>query len=411
MMRFADTPPRLLTLIMLSGLSVLSLNMFVPSLANMAVDFDVDYSLVSVSIGGYLAVTAVLQVVIGPLSDRFGRRPVLLAGLAVFTGASLACALTTSVWVFLASRMLQGAVISGWALSLAIIRDTAPPQEAASLMGYVSMGMAVAPMLGPLLGGGLDELFGWRASFLAYFALGAVLLVVCVVDLGETAAPGPSTAGSLPGAWSCLLRSGLFWGYALCMALSTGAFYSFIAGAPLVASAVLGLSPALLGVGVGSITAGFMLGSFLCGRVARRYALTTMMIAGRVVACAGLVAGLVLLLAGVVHAGVFFGAAVFVGIGNGLTAPAGNAGALSVNPALAGSAAGVSGALTVGGGALVTTLTGAVLTGANAAPALLALMLLSSLLALAAAMLVRRAERRAGRERPGVALAREDLAP
>jgi len=143
MLYSATSPPGLFTLILLTGLSVLSLNMFLPSLSNMAADFQADYSLVSLSIAGYLAITAVLQVVMGPLSDRFGRRPVLLAGLTIFTLASLVCALTTSVWVFLAFRALQGAVISGWVLSLAVIRDTRPPQEAASLIGYVSMAMAV----------------------------------------------------------------------------------------------------------------------------------------------------------------------------------------------------------------------------------------------------------------------------
>ncbi|MCG8695151.1 MAG: MFS transporter, partial [Minwuiales bacterium] len=156
----AASPPMLFTLILLCGSSVLSLNMFLPSLSSMAADFRVDYSVMSLAIAGYLAVTAVLQLIIGPLSDRFGRRPVLLAALAIFTAASLVCAFTTDIRVFLAFRVVQGAIIAGWTLSVAVIRDTAPPQEAASLMGYVSMAMAVAPMLGPVLGGALDTLFG-----------------------------------------------------------------------------------------------------------------------------------------------------------------------------------------------------------------------------------------------------------
>lgn len=400
-MRYAATsPPGLPTLILLSGLSVLSLNMFVPSLANMAADFGVSYSLVSLSIGGYLGITAVLQLIIGPLSDRFGRRPVLLAALAIFTLASLVCALTTDIRVFLAFRVLQGAVIAGWALSLAVIRDTAPPRKAASLMGYVSMAMAVGPMLGPLFGGGLDELFGWRASFAAFFILGLALLSLCWVDLGETNTDQSASFGKQFRAYPELLRARQFWGYALCMAFSTGAFYSFLAGAPLAAATMYDMSAAMLGVCIGSITAGFMLGSFLSGRFAGRYPLTTMMIAGRIVACSGLAAGLVLLLAGVVHVALFFGATIFVGIGNGITMPSSNAGALSVRPRLAGSAAGLSGALTVGGGAAVTALTSAVLTGANAAPVLLGVMLLSSFTALAAALYVLAVDRREGRETP-----------
>ena len=402
MLRAAASPPRFATLILLTGLSVLSLNMFLPSLSTMAADFRVDYALISLSIAGYLAVTAVLQLVLGPLSDRVGRRPVLLAALALFTLASLVCAITSDIRVFLAARVVQGAIISGWALSLAAVRDTAPPQEAAGRIGYISMAMAVSPMLGPVLGGVLEELFGWRASFVTYSVLGLALLGLCWLDFGETNKTPAATLREQLRLYPELLRSGRFWGFALCMAFSAGAFHAFLAGTPLVATAVFAISPALLGVCMGSITAGFMLGSYLSGRYARRAALTTMMIAGRLVACAGLVAGLALLAAGLVDAVLFFGATIFVGLGNGLTMPSASAGALSVRPQLAGSAAGLSGALTVGCGALLTPIVGALLTAENAAPTLLAIMLAASLIGLAAALAVLRSDRRqsAGPERP-----------
>ncbi len=388
MIAAATSPPRMLTLMLLTGLSVLSLNMFLPSLPNIAQDLEADYALVSLSIAGYLAMTAVVQLVMGPLSDRFGRRPVLLAGLAVFILASLACALATSIWTFLAFRILQGAIISGYAISMAVIRDMVSARKAASLMGYVSMAMAIAPMLGPMLGGALDELFGWRASFYVYFGLGVAVLALCWIDLGETNTSPSQTFMTQVEAYPELLASRRFWGYALCMAFSTGAFYSFLAGAPLVAETLFAMSPATLGFCLGTITAGFALGSYLSGRYAQRYSLTTMMIAGRIVACAGLIAGLALFLAGMVHAVSLFGATVFVGLGNGLTMPSSNAGALSVRPHLAGSAAGLSGALTVAGGALMTSVTGAVLTPENGAYALFAMMLLASSLALLAALYV-----------------------
>ncbi len=197
-----------------------------------------------------------------------------------------------------------------------------------------------------------------------------------------------------------LFRSRRFWGYALCMAFSTRAFYSFLGGSPLVAKTVLALSPATLGFYMGTITAGFALGSFLSGRYAKRYPLTTMMISGRIVACAGLIVGLVLVLAGIVNVISLFGATVFVGLGNGLTMPSSSAGAMSVRPEVAGSASGLSGALTVGGGAVLSSITGAILTEENGAYALLGMMLFSSLMALVAALYVLRIDRREGRERP-----------
>ena len=389
MIRAAASPPKLSTLVLLTALSVLSLNMFLPSLPNIAKDLQADYALASLSIAGYLATTAVLQLVMGPVSDRFGRRPVLLAGLAIFVLASLGCALASDIWTFLAFRILQGAIISGAALSRAVIRDMMPPREAASLMGYVGMAMAVAPMLGPLLGGALDELFGWRANFFAFLTMGLAILGLCWIDLGETNTSPSETFMKQLRSYPELFRSQRFWGYALCMMFSTAAFYSFLAGAPLLAAALFGMSPAALGFCLGTITAGFAIGSYLSGRYARRYSLATMMIAGRLVACAGLLLGLALFLAGFVHPLSLFGATIFVGVGNGLTIPGSNAGALSVRPQLAGSAAGLSGALIVAAGAVLTSVTGAVIDAANGAYVLLGLMLLNTVLALLAALHVR----------------------
>ena len=149
------SPPRLATLFLLAGLMTLSLNMFLPTLSTMAVDFEVDYSVISLALGLYLASTAVLQLIIGPLSDRWGRRPILLISLVIFTGASLVCALTGYIWMFLGFRVLQGAVISAWVLALAAVRDTHSQASGASLVGYISMTMAIASMLGPT---------GWESS-------------------------------------------------------------------------------------------------------------------------------------------------------------------------------------------------------------------------------------------------------
>ena len=393
MISAAKSPPRFAALVLLTGLSVLTLNMFLPSLPSIALDLEATYTIVSLSISGHLAMTAGLQLIIGPLSDRFGRRPVLLVSMALFTLASLGCALATNVWVFLAFRILQGAIIAGYTLSLAMIRDVMSPQRAAGLIGYVSTVMAVAPMIGPMIGGVLDEFFGWRSSFVTLFALGTIALATCWYSLGETNRTPSDTLIAQIRTYPELLRSKRFWGYALCMTFSTGAFYSFLAGAPLVAEAFFDMPPSLLGFYMGTITAGFMLGSFLAGRYAQRYALSTMMIAGRLSACVGLIVGLALHAAGIVNTVSFFGSTVFLGLGNGLTIPSSNAGVLSAVPHLTGTAAGLSGALTVGGGALLMTMTGALLTERNAASVVLSMMLLCAFAGLIAAFYVRQLDR------------------
>ncbi|TCL10215.1 Bcr/CflA subfamily drug resistance transporter [Shimia isoporae] len=389
MFRAATSPPSLTTLVLLTAFSVLSLNMFLPSLENIAKDFQVDYAMANLSIAGYLAITAVLQIIMGPLSDRFGRRPVMLAGLGIFSFASIGCLLATDIWVFLAFRLLQGALIAGMTLSRAAVRDQHSPQKAASLLGYISMAMAVAPMTGPLFGGILDQLFGWRATFVFFVAAGFLLWWLAWADMGETNETPSATIRAQFKTYPELLRSRRFWGYAFCLTFSLGAFYVYITGAALVGGAVFGLSPAAIGAGVGIITCGFAVGSFLSGRFANRFPLTTMVISGRVVAACGPTLGLLLMAAGVLHPITYFGAITLVGMGNGLTIPSANSGIMSVRPQLSGSAAGLSGAMAVAGGAALTSLTGAVLTPETGALTLMLLVLASVLLSLLAALYVR----------------------
>jgi Bcr/CflA subfamily drug resistance transporter len=386
-----------LTLILLAALSTLSLNMFLPSLTNIAHDFDADYALASLSIAGYLAIVAVMDLVIGPMSDRFGRRPVLLCGLGIFVAGSLGCLLATDIYSFLMFRALQATVISGWVLSMAMIRDTRDEGESASLIGYVAMSMAIAPMLGPMIGGLLDELFGWRASFVLYSVMGLAMLLLCWLDLDETNHSPSATFAAQFRAYPELLGSRRFWGFAICAMFSTGAFYVFLAGVPLVAARQFSISPGVLGFYMGTITAGFAAGSFVAGRYSRRYPRNTMIIAGRSIAVFGLSLGLVLFLAGYAHGVTLFFATVFVGVANGVSMPSVNTGAISIRPGLAGSAAGLMGASAVAAGALLTTLTGFLLEDGDAAIRLLGALLTCSLLALAAACYVRLIDRREAR--------------
>lgn len=391
-MRAAQTPPSLITLIFATALSVLSLNMFLPSLARMGDDFQVDYALINLSVAGYLAVSAVLQLIMGPLSDRYGRRPILLISMSIFALASLGCVLAESIWVFLGFRLLQAAVVAGPVLSSASIRDLYTPNEAASKLGYVAMAMALAPMLGPMLGGALDMLFGWRAGFVLYSALGAGMLLLLWADMGETNTNRSATFSAQLREYPHLFRARRFWGYALCAAFSIGGFYSFITGAPLVAAVWFDLSPAMLGLGIGIITGGFMVGNFITGRIAARTQLTTMILIGRVFASIGPLCGLLLFLVDQGSVWVFFGSAIFVGFGNGLTNANASAGVMSVRPKLAGSAAGLSGAMIVALGAVLTSMTGAFVTPENGPYLVLGMMFASSFIGLLAVLYVRRVD-------------------
>lgn len=396
MLRPATTPPHLATLVLLTAVSVLTLNLFLPSLAGIADEFAVSYVLAALSVSGYLAVTAVLQILLGPLGDLYGRRPVLVWSFGVFAVASLVAALAPNIWVFLSARVVQAAVVSGGILASAIITDTSERAKAASLMGYVSMAMALGPMLAPVIGGFLDEAFGWRAAFWLYTALGAGMSLLIWIDVGETNPAPAATFGKQMRAYSELFGSRRFWGYSFCAGFGIGTFFLFVSAAPLVATKVFGLSPAIVGIGIGSITGGFFVGSFLSGVFATRAGILRMMFIGRIVAFGGVGLALIVTLIGGAQVLVFFAGAISAGFGNGLSVPSARAGALSIRPHLAGSAAGLSGSLTMAVGAVVSSLPGLFLTAENGAWLALLFMLGTTFCALAAVVYVWTIDRREG---------------
>ncbi|MEL6609493.1 MAG: multidrug effflux MFS transporter, partial [Pseudomonadota bacterium] len=386
----ARNPPSFLTLVAGPALSVLTLNMFLPSLPRLAADLGATYGQATLAFSGYLAAVAVLQLILGPLSDRYGRRPVLLVSLVGFIAASVGCALAQSLPTFLAFRAAQGLVIAGSTLSLAAVRDTTDPAEAASRIGFLGMVMAIGPMIGPMIGGVLDTVLGWRAIFWGLGGLGVCVTVLSWVDFGETNTRKSSDFGAQFRAYPALLTSGLFWSCAMVLVCGIGCFYIFISGAPLVADQVFALDSAQIGIAIGIITTGFFVGNYVSGRITKRVGLGPMIVAGRVSAVAGMVVSVALLGIGVENVWLYFGCVTLVGFGNGLSTPSANSGVMSVDPALAGSAAGLSGAMIMGGGAVLTAGAAAVLGGPAIALQLALMILVVAVAGLIAGVLAQR---------------------
>jgi len=397
--RFLDraTPPHIVTLTLVAGLSALSMNIFLPSLPGMTAFFEADYRLMQLSVALYLATNAVLQVIIGPISDRYGRRPVLLWSFAIFVLATLGCILAPTAEIFLAFRMVQAAVSAGIVLSRAVVRDMVPGDEAASMIAYVTMGMSLVPMLGPALGGALDAAFGWQANFWLLLGLGVVVTWLIWRDLGETATPRAGGLRAQLGDYPELLTSPRFWGYATAAMFASGAFFAYLGGAPFIGTEIFHLEPAMLGLLFGAAALGYLFGNGVAGRYSVRFGIDRMILVGASVSTTGLALSLLLHLAGFAHPLVFFGLMIPLGFGNGMVLPNATAGTLSVRPHLAGSASGLGGALMIGGGAALSALSGTLLSVASGAWPLLALMLASSALSVVAILAVmRRAARMAG---------------
>jgi DHA1 family bicyclomycin/chloramphenicol resistance-like MFS transporter len=388
------TPPHIVTLVMVSGLSALAMNIFLPSLPGMTEWFGTDYRVMQLSVSLYLAFSALLQIVIGPISDRFGRRPVLLWSAVLFLIATIGTILAPSVGVFLVFRMLQAVIAAGMVLSRAVIRDMVPGEQAASMIGYVTMGMSVVPMISPAIGGILDEAFGWQANFALLIVLGLAVLWLIWADLGETATGRMARFSDQIRSYPALLTSPRFWGYCLAAAFSSGAFFAYLGGAPYVGSEIYHMSPGILGIYFAAPSVGYAIGNYVSGRFSVAIGLNRMILVGTLVTapCMGLLT--ILELAGLAGPNVFFGLIVAVGLGNGMVLPNANAGMLSVRPELAGTASGLGGAIMIGGGAGLSALAGWALAFGGGALPLAVLMFLSSLFALAAvAMVIRRTRR------------------
>ncbi len=383
------TPPHILTLVAIAGLAALTMNIFLPSLPEMARFFGADYAVMQFAVSGYLTVTAILQLVIGPASDRYGRRPTLLACLLVYLAATLVCIFATSLGLFMAGRILQAAVVSGFVLSRAIVRDMVPMEEAASMIGYVTMGMTLVPMVGPTLGGYLNDIFSWQATFVTLLVLGCLVLLVAYFDLGETNRSRSESFGAQFAAWPQLITSPRFWGYTLTATFSSGAFFVFLGAGPFIGSVVLHLTPGELGLQFFYITAGYMVGNFVSGRYAKRIGVANMMLGGGIIGTLGAALSMVLLASGVDPTFAFFAPQAVVGFGNGMTLPSANAGIVSVKPDLAGSASGLAGAITIGGGATFSVLASALVTEQSGPWPVLNVMLISGLLSMAAILFVR----------------------
>ncbi len=370
----------------------MGINVYLPSMPGMAHDLGVDYATIQLTLSVYLAAVALGQLVIGPLSDRFGRRPILLVGLVLYMLGALWCALADSIVWLNVGRVIQAVGgCAGLTLSRTIVRDLYDTRQAASMIGYVTMGMSVAPMLAPAFGGLLQEWYGWRASFvfLVLFALPVTIWAWARLRetnpyLHDAAVHGATTpqapaASGLMRQYGELLLSPSFWGYALTAAFSSGVFFSFVAGAAYVVIELLGRSPLEYGLYFGAVTIGYVVGNFLSGRYAAKFGPHRMILVG---STCNVLAVIVLVLAfGVTwqHPLTLFVPMGFVALSNGLVLPSAIAGVVSVMPRVAGAASGLAGSLQIGFAALVAPLVGWLLN--TTAWPLLIVMLASSLAA------------------------------
>jgi DHA1 family bicyclomycin/chloramphenicol resistance-like MFS transporter len=358
-------------LIAMSMIGPLSMHIVVPSVPGLARTFAADPSVVQLTVSLYITGLAVSQLVMGSLSDRFGRRPVLIAGLGLTALSAVAAAFSTGITWLIVTRVLQSfGASSGLVLGRAIIRDLYSRDRAAAMMGWVTMAMAVAPMLSPLAGGLLDTAFGWRSIFIAAAAAGAIVLTWVWLALPETRPEHVSRGGLVQFLQDArfLLGSRRFLGYALMGALGTAPHYSFLGAGPHIVVEIMGLSSATYGAWFMIVAFGYLVGNFGTARLSARLGVNTVIGVGIAIMWFGMVLWFALMFA-LPQAGpwALFLPQFFLSVGSGFLLPNGIAGAVSVRPQAAGTASGLTGFMQQGLGAIMAQLLGSLITGATSA--------------------------------------------
>lgn len=346
-MRHADSRSVMVLLTCLVALGPVSTDLYLPSLPSLVGVFHTDVARVQLTLSVFLAGFALSQLIYGPLSDRYGRRPILLLGLIIYLAATLACVLATSIEALIVARFFQAlGGCCGPVLGRAVVRDVYGVERAARMLAYMGAAMALAPALGPIIGGYLTTWFGWKSNFYVLGGFAASCLVGVLAWLPETNAHKNARAtspGVLLSNYAAIGRHPHFLGYALCVAFGYSVIFVFISGSSFVLVDVLGVKPEYYGYCFATAVLGYIVGTFASGRLTLKLGIDRLIALGTALAA---IAGLVM--AALAMASIYSVAAILVPIvfcfaGVGLNFPNAIAGAIGPFPKMAGAASALMG--------------------------------------------------------------------
>ena len=339
----AQSPVFLLTLVLVTALGPLAMSAFVPAIPVIQDSFAVSGPVAQLTLSLSMAAMAIASLAYGSLADRFGRRRVLLTGIALGTIGSLVCAIAPSIEWVIAGRALQAAGASaGFVLSRVIVRDVYGDERSVSVLAYVTAAMTIAPMIGPLLGGYLMEIAGWRAVFVAVGIVAALLLIVVAYRLPETRPDSIANIGQPIGqGYLQVLRNPTYVKFLAYGTMSQAAFFGFIAGAPYLMSEILGYPATVYGLYFMLVPAGYFVGSLLAGRFSRLMSNETLTSTGATAGLLACVIGWLWVAGAPLHPLALFLPAAGLSIASGLALPGAQAGMLAAAGNHAGAASGL----------------------------------------------------------------------
>lgn len=346
------------------GLSLLALatDTTVASMPGLRRHFGISVPQAQLTLSVFVAAFAIAQLVYGPLSDRFGRRPTLITGLFMFFLASLACAMASSFEQLIVARFFQAlGCCAPTVIGRAIVRDVHGAEGTARMLGYISAGMSLLICAWPIIGGQLEQQLGWRAVFALHaLAGGSVLLAAWMFLTESNRQPDPAATGighSFAG-YRMLLSDRRFIGYALCNAFTYGGIMAFLYSASFVLMGVLGLAAWQFGLMFGLAISGYILGSLVTARVVTRVGINRLMQIGTTLGAAAGIIMAVLALWGIYTVTAIIVPYFFFLVATGLNQPSAMAGAIGPFPRMAGTSSALLGFLQLASGALIGSLVG-----------------------------------------------------
>ncbi len=331
----------------LVALGPISTDVYLPSLPSIGRHFAVDQAGAQLTLSVFLIGFAAAMLIYGPLSDRFGRRPVLLGGIVLFGAGSILCAVAPSIGTLVAARFLQAlGACAGPVLCRAVVRDVFGAAGAARVLSYLSAAVALAPAIGPMIGGAIETWLGWRAQFWGLALYGLCGLIATLALLPETNRhrdPGAFHPFAMARTYRMLVGHRRYFGYVLVATFGYSGIFCFISGSSFVFIDVLGLSPTQFGMCFGAIVVGYIVGAITGGRLTRRFGIDRMVLAGTGVALTSSLVLTLLALTVPQSAAAVIVPFFFHLVGIGMTLPNAQAGAIGPFPRAAGAAAALLG--------------------------------------------------------------------
>ena len=360
------TPVLLAVLALLSAFTPLSIDMYLPALPVIESDLAASVGDIQLTLSAFMIAFGVGQIFYGPAGDRFGRRPVILGGIAVYVLASIGCAFAAAADQLVLLRLLQGlSACGGVVLARTMVRDLAERDQAARAMSLMMACTSIAPMLAPLLGGQILWFLGWRAIFFILAGIGLFAWTAAFIRLPETLRPEyrqPLVVSAILKRFGELLRHKAFMGYALTSSLQFAALFSFLSGSPFVFIQHYGIPPRLFGLLFGGMVVFMTVGSLLNAKFAPVFGagriLRYAVIVPAVVGPAALVLGLIEARSGAIGIWPFFLCFAPQIATISLIGPNGTAMALQRYPHMAGTASSLMGIMQFGLGAIFGAVVG-----------------------------------------------------